>query len=250
MLSISNLSAQISPNFQLGPISFQAEIGQVIVILGENGSGKTSLFRTLLGETPANGKAILNDCNLLTANPQERAKQISIVPQIENVPFHFTVKEAVLMGCLPHNQTRWESDHEQSEADSALATLQIDHLRDRFLHELSGGERQKTLIARSIAQNPQLLLLDEPTAHVDLKTRANLKGLIPELSKNRISLVTTHDIAWGTSIADHCLVFQKGKIVASSNTKNLSLNQLAEIFSVEFEYKQTQAGRTFVRPAC
>lgn len=248
MLTVNALTAEINPNFQLGPLSFQAEMGQIIAILGENGSGKTSLFRTLLGELTAQGKAQHEQLNLLTSEPNKRAQSVSLVPQNEAVPFHFTVKETVLMGCLPHNKTRWESKEDHSKADEALKTLQIDHLANRFIHELSGGERQKTLIARSLAQNPTLLLLDEPTAHVDLKTRANLKSLLPQLSPNRILLVTTHDLAWGTAIADHCLIFQNGKIAISSSPENLNPTDLQNIFHTEIEIVKQKNGRTIARP--
>ncbi|MFM9872106.1 MAG: ABC transporter ATP-binding protein [Fimbriimonadaceae bacterium] len=249
MLTINNLQAQVNPNFQLGPLSFQAKTNQIIVILGENGSGKTSLFRALLGEIPSQGIAHLDDLDLIHSKPGNRAERVSLVPQIESVPFHFTVKETVLMGCLPYNQSRWESQEDHSKADQALETLQILHIKDRFIHELSGGERQKTLIARSLAQEPQLLLLDEPTAHVDLKTRSNLQNLVPQLTKSRITLVTTHDLAWGTSIADHCLIFQNGKIVASSSPDSLNAKQLTEIFSTHIEISKTKAGRTYAHPA-
>jgi iron complex transport system ATP-binding protein len=249
MLSVENLQAQINPNFQLGPISFQAEVGQVIVILGENGSGKTSLFRALLSEIPSQGQATLADLNLLKADPRNRALHVSLVPQIESVPFHFTVKETVLMGCLPHNTQRWESTEDHAKADEALETLSISHLQNRFIHELSGGERQKTLIARSLVQNPKLLLLDEPTSHVDLKTRSNLQNLIPTISKDRMTIISTHDLAWGTSIADYCLVFQNGKIVISAEPNNLDPSHLSQIFNTKIESVKTITGRTIVRPA-
>ncbi len=248
MLQVENFHAQISSTFNLGPLSFQAEPNQVIVILGENGSGKTSLFRAFCGEIPATGRALLQSLNLTTCTPSDRAQQVSLVPQIESVPFHFTVNETVLMGCLPHNSSRWESDEDHLIVDEALKTLHITHLKDRFIHELSGGERQKTLIARSIAQNPTLLLLDEPTAHVDLNTRSNLQTLIPQLSQSRITLVTTHDLAWGSSIADVCIIFQDGKIVEIAEPKNLDPQRLSNIFKTEIETAETKTGRTIVRP--
>lgn len=248
MLIVENLHANINPNFSLGPLSFTAQEGQIIVILGENGSGKTSLFRALLAEISAQGTATLNHLNLQTSKLQERAQQVSLVPQIETVPFHFTVKETVLMGCLPFTNQRWEDEHDHTRADESLEALKINHLKDRFIHELSGGERQKTLIARSLMQNPNLLLLDEPTSHVDLKTRANLQNLIPELTESRITLVTTHDLAWGSAIADRCIVMQDGKIVADQEPQNLDSEKLSLIFETNIESIKTKTGRTIVRP--
>lgn len=249
MLTIRNLQATINPNFTLGPLSFTAHPGQILTILGENGSGKTSLFRALLSEVPTVGTITLNQTDLLNAPPEARAKAIAIVPQIEQVPFHFTVRETVIMGCLPHNSSRTESNSDHEITDRALADLRITYLENRFIHEISGGERQKTLIARALAQNPQILLLDEPTAHVDLKTRHSLKTLISELAKDRIVLVTTHDLAWGTSIADSCLILANGQIEFSGPTHDLDPNKLEQIFATPIEIVKQKAGRTFARPA-
>ncbi len=249
MLTISNLTAKINSNFTLGPISFSAQPNQIVTLLGENGSGKTSFLRSLLGETPTSGTANIGNLDLLQTTPAERAKVVALVPQIEQVPFHFTVKETVLMGCLPHNTHREESPSDHFRTDGALETLQITHLHCRYIHELSGGERQRTLIARAIAQNPTLLLLDEPTAHVDLKTRQNLLEILQTLSQNRIIILTTHDIAFGTQIADSVIALKNGEQSLTQNQTTLDAQNLSNLFNVEIEItKNKMTGRTYARP--
>ena len=249
MLNVRNLTAEINPYFTLGPISFSAQPNQIVTILGENGSGKTSFLRSLLGETPTSGTATLGNLDLLQTTPGERAKVVALVPQIEQVPFHFTVKETVLMGCRPHSTHREESPADHSRAGVALETLQISHLQSRFIHELSGGERQKTLIARAIAQNPTLLLLDEPTAHVDLKTRQNLLETLQTISQNRIIILTTHDIAFGTQIADSVIALKNGNQALMQTQTTLDAESLSKLFSVEIEItKNKMTGRTYARP--
>lgn len=249
MLVVSNLTSKINPNFTLGPISFSAQPNQIVTILGENGSGKTSFLRSLLGETPTTGTATLGNLDLLQTKPAERAKVVALVPQIEQVPFHFTVKETVLMGCLPHSTHREESNADHSRANDALETLNITHLQSRFIHELSGGERQKTLIARAIAQNPTLLILDEPTAHVDLKTRVNLLETLQTIRQNRIIILTTHDISFGTQVADTVIAFKNGEQALTQTQTTLDAQILSNLFSVEIEIATNKmTGRTYARP--
>ena len=248
MFRVAGLVAQ-SGSFQLGPVEFDAPVGEITVILGENGSGKSTLLRAVLGEIPWQGQVALDGVDFAGISLKDRAKLVSAVPQTEEPPFHFTVFETVLMGCLPLETGRWESAAELQVAESALRELGIWPLRDRPVREISGGERQRTLIARSIAQNPRLLLLDEPTAHVDLPTRSNLARLIPDLAAGRSVLLTTHDIAFGTAVGSRCILLKGGNAVYSGPMDGLSLAVLESCFEVGLQEFQTATGRTAFRPA-
>jgi iron complex transport system ATP-binding protein len=248
MLLLRNFQVNVSPNFQVGPINLDLKPGEITVIIGENGSGKTSLLRALLGEQLSSGTATWNGLDLIQMPSQQRAQTLAIVPQIEDVPFHFTAIETIMMGCLPHASSQWETPPELERTSDAIKLFQLEAIQHQPTNTLSGGERQRCLFARAWNQNPSLLLLDEPTAHVDLKTRAEFATLIPKIAQKVAMLITTHDITWGTSLADQCLLLSKGQAVAKFSPDQAPLDVLHQTLGVRFELAKTAMGRTTVRP--
>ncbi len=215
-LRLKEVVACVSPRFRLGPISLTLTPGEILAVIGENGSGKTSLLRTILGEIPVeSGELGLGPLGT-SATPLDRARFSALVPQIEATPFHFTARECVLLGRLPHAQGQWETPADLACAADSLALVEAAHLADRLLEELSGGERQRIRIARALAQEPRLLLLDEPTAHIDLPARQSLRRLVGKLAAEGMALVvTTHDLEWGSAVADQIMVLKQGGCVAT-----------------------------------
>lgn len=216
-LILADVTARASPQFAVGPVSFELAPGQALALVGENGSGKTSLLRAILGELSIESGEVRFGPDWANLDLVGRARVCAMVPQIEATPFHFTAREAVLLGRLPHAKGQWESEEDLKLAEDALRFVNAESYGDRRMEELSGGERQRVRIARALAQQPQLLLLDEPTAHIDLPARTALLGLLQKLAKSSVAIVvTTHDLEWGTALADQLIVLRAGKVVAQS----------------------------------
>ena len=212
LLELRNVSFSYSPGREvLSGLSFAVEAGSVVAILGSNGAGKSTILDICLGwRRPLEGSVMLGDVPLARCSRRERGMLMSLVPQRENLRFDFTVAEYALLGRAPHLrplQTPGMRDREEAEA--ALRQAGIYDLRNRPITTLSGGEYQLLLIARSLAQNPQLLLLDEPASHLDPANQLRITRLIRELSRNETTvLFTSHHPQAAAELADtmHLLV--------------------------------------------
>jgi iron complex transport system ATP-binding protein len=195
-------------------VGFALARGEVMCVLGPNGGGKTTLFRTLLGLLPAHGGAVRLDGASLAALPRgEIARRVGYVPQAHSGYFAFEVREMVLMGRtarLGAFAVPGRRDHEVAER--ALASLGIGHLADRPFTEISGGERQLALIARALAQEPALLVMDEPTASLDFGNQVRVLARIRELAAGGIAvLFSTHDPDHAFLCAERALLLAEGR---------------------------------------
>lgn len=192
--------------------------GEFVCVLGPNGCGKTTMVRlaTRVLE-PECGRILLSGDAISGLSRREIARRVAVVPQEERSLFEFSVLEAVLMGRTP-----WLSGHGfegELDIDVAIASLvavEADHLRDRDMAELSGGESQRVLLARALAQKAPLLVLDEPTSHLDLKHRVAILRLLHGLreSEGLTVMVISHDVNLASRFADRLLLMAEGAIVA------------------------------------
>ncbi len=177
-------------------VSLVLEAGEVVCLLGPNGGGKTTLFRTLLGLLPAQGGRVLLNGDDLTALPRrEIARRIAYVPQVHTGYFPFTVRDVVLMGRTAHLAPfASPSPRDHEAAEEALRRLDLEHLADSVYTQISGGERQLTLLARALAQASPLMVMDEPTASLDFGNQVKVLERIAELARSGIGvLLSTHD---------------------------------------------------------
>jgi iron complex transport system ATP-binding protein len=176
-------------------VSFALGEGEVMCVLGPNGGGKTTLFRTLLGLLPAHSGTILFEGDPLeTLSRGEVARRIGYVPQGHSAYFAFTVREFVLMGRTAHvGAFASPSRNDLAVVSRVLASLEIEHLADRPVTQISGGERQLALVARALAQEPRLLVMDEPTASLDFGNQVRILQRIRSLSGKGIAILfSTH----------------------------------------------------------
>lgn len=172
-------------------INFKVEKGDVFCILGANGTGKTTLIKCLNGLMKLNGgEVLLNNENIYSLSHAEIAKNIGYIPQIHNSTFPFTVLDVVLMGRSPHlDLFESPSEEDYKIAETSLETLNISHMKDKPYTEISGGEQQLVFIARVLTQEPSILLLDEPTSHLDFGNQIRTLNIIEKLAGNGLSVV-------------------------------------------------------------
>ncbi|HWQ65172.1 MAG TPA: ABC transporter ATP-binding protein [Methanospirillum sp.] len=174
-------------------ISFSVDSGDVFCILGPNGTGKSTLLRCLCNLYPLNaGSIYIDGKDISSYAPKKLAKKIGFIPQIHTPTFPYSVLQVVMMGRTPHLNTFASPSHRDREiALEALRTVNIEHIRDRPYTELSGGQMQLVLMARVLAQEPEILLLDEPTSHLDVGNQIYTIKMIRKLSQKGLALVMT-----------------------------------------------------------
>src|SRR5215471_2224759 len=208
--------------------------GQVLALLGPNGGGKTTLLKTLLGLlAPQSGEVRLGDRRLASLTSRERARLIAYVPQFHVATFAFTVEAVVLMGRTAHgNLFSRPSSADRAIAVRVLERFGIAHLRERPYTMISGGERQLVLLARALAQEPQFVVLDEPTASLDFGNQGKVLREIRALATSGHGvLFTTHDPNHAMRAADRAYLLREGRRVAEGAVREvLRREQLEELY--------------------
>lgn len=192
--------------------------GELVALIGTNGSGKTTLLRLFAGTLRLDaGELVLFGRGARSWSRMELARRVAVLPQSLELPSGFRVGELVTMGRLPHSRSLFGATHEDEEAvERALRDADAADLATRYAEELSGGERQRVLVAMALAQEPQLLLLDEPTLHLDLAHQLNLLETISRLRRERgIAVIAVlHDLTLAAAAAPRIAVLHEGRVVA------------------------------------
>jgi iron complex transport system ATP-binding protein len=217
-IQLKNVSFNYDDVKILENITFNAGKGQIIGILGPNGSGKTTLLRCIAGFLKLNqGSILINNKDVHQYKRKELAQLLSVVPQISSLTAGFTVFETVLMGRYPHlGIYQRESEKDYQIVNSALESVGLTHLVNRDTSELSGGERQLVTIALGLAQEPQILCLDEPTLHLDINMQYKIMELSKEVCRTKqISvMVVLHDLALAAQYCDRLIILKNGQVRA------------------------------------
>jgi iron complex transport system ATP-binding protein len=237
-----------APKFALGPTSFEAQQRELVAILGPNASGKSTLLRLLAGMAkPLSGRVEVDGLEVSTLDLRTRAQRIALVQQESELLFPLRVWEYVLQGRYPYGKRlRFESDQDCLLAGNALAQVGADALRDRWMGQLSGGEKQRVILARALAQQPALLLLDEPTQHLDIGGKVELLRRLRRLADdNRYTvLVVTHELNLAAEFADSVVLLQKGKCLRVGTPAEVyEPALLAEVFEAPLEVEMRAGGR-------
>jgi iron complex transport system ATP-binding protein len=245
-----NLSFAYSSSPAVDDVSLALPQGSMGALVGANGSGKSTLIRLLAGLLePLSGEVDFNGTPIKDLQPRDRAKRIAYVPQTSSSVFPFTALEVVLTGRSPYSgRFRFESARDEEIALEALAALDAAHLSARQVTELSGGERQLVTVARALAQEPEVMLLDEPASALDLKHRTQLARALRRLRDERgiTVLMITHDLMLLDSAADLIFAMKCGRVVASGAPEVvLTDDVLGEVYDAPVRTMRSD-GRTFV----
>ncbi|RIL07631.1 MAG: hypothetical protein DCC71_02335 [Proteobacteria bacterium] len=212
-----DVAVRLGPRAVLGGASLDVAPGEIVGLLGRNGAGKTTLLRVAAGALrPDAGRVLLDGASLDALDRRARARAVALVPQDTQVPFPFSVAEIVLMGRAPHlGPLGFEGAHDLAVARAAMERMGIAALADRSILELSGGERQLAIVARALAQEPRLLLLDEPTAFLDLRHRLEVLSVVRERAAAGASaLVVSHDLGVAARFCDRVALLAGGRVLA------------------------------------
>ena len=232
MLKIQNLSVDYGARRILHDVSFDVQSGEVLALIGPNGAGKSTLIRAVSGVVPiAGGQVRTNGDNFALLPALRRARYIATVPQAVSMPPAYTVWETVLFGRTPYLGFLGQpSQADEQIARQALERVSALPLADRRVGELSGGEQQRVLLARALCQSTPILLLDEPTAHLDLQYQVNLLEVVHELAhKDHLAvLVALHDLNLAAHYADRVALMVAGAIKALGKPEEVLQSKLIE----------------------
>lgn len=238
-LEIRNLTCGYRRKKIVFDASFSMDAGEFVCIIGANGCGKTTLLKTILGLLPPmGGAAFLQGKDIAAMSDRDRAKEIAYIPQAHTPPFPFSVSDVVLMGRTPHIGRFSSVAHEDKRIVwEALETLGIEGLADRTYTKLSGGQRQLVLIARALAQQPKLIVMDEPTASLDFGNQQTVLSRMRELSSAGASvLMVTHDPHHAIYCADSVVVMGAGHVVEKGTPEEvITKPRLEEVYSTPLD---------------
>lgn len=216
-IAIDRLSYAYGKTDVLNQVRFSVELGDFFVIIGPNGSGKTTLMKLMAGlQGLPEGKLSILGREIQNYKKKDLARKIAFVPQEAPTDFPFSVTEVVLMGRSPYQGTLGlERARDVEKARQAITFTGVSHLADRKLNALSGGERQRVFIARAICQEPEIMLLDEPTASLDLAHQIRIMDLMEKLQqeKNITIVMVSHDLNLAAMYGTRLLLLNKGEIV-------------------------------------
>lgn len=215
-LRIENLHVGYGEQSVLHDVSLEVAPGEVLAVVGPNGVGKSTLIRAACGTLPPQqGRVLVNGQDLLKMPAARRARWVSVVPQAVNLPPAFSVMDVVLMGRTPY--LGWferEGDRDREIAQAAMRRTETEPLGSRLIGSLSGGEQQRVLVARALAQAAPVMLLDEPTAHLDLRHQDRLLGMLRTLASEHglAMLMALHDLNLVSRFADKVALLSNGRV--------------------------------------
>jgi iron complex transport system ATP-binding protein len=248
-LRIAGVAWEVAGRSVLSGVTFDLRGGEVAVVMGRNGAGKSTLLDIVAGlRQPAGGDVRLDDRPLAAWDPRARARVIAHLPQIVRPDLPFLAGELVLMGRYPHTDRWFEGEEDRAAVERAMRRTDCWELRDRLLQTLSGGERQRVLLAACFAQEPALLLLDEPSTHLDIDQQMHCFSLLREESaRGAACLAVTHDLNLALAYATRLIVLADGRVALDASIEEaIRSSEWLALFSSRLTLTTTAAGRAWV----
>jgi iron complex transport system ATP-binding protein len=233
-------------------VSFKVGAGQLVGLIGPNGCGKTTMMKCINKLHPmSSGDILIDGESVIPKSPADIAKKMSNVPAELRNSFGLTVYETVMLGRYPHLRNLWwETEVDESSVRDALAKFGVGHLQNRQLNMLSSGERQRVLIAKAYVQQPRLMLVDEPTSHLDMRYKLEvMEYLNAMVEKDMTVLVAEHDISLMARYCQQCIIMKAGEIVAMGDPKEIITEELIQdVYEVSASVGFDRDGALFVLP--
>ena len=237
MLEVRNVSCGYGKKKVVHDVSFKVEAGEFVCVLGPNGSGKTTILKSILGIiSPTSGSILLGGKNVHHMSPIALAQGMGYIPQAHTPPFPFTVLDVVLMGRTPHlSSLAFPGKEDEEIALASLEELNISHLKEKKYTQISGGERQLVIIARALAQRPQILIMDEPTSSLDFGNQHIVLERMRSLSQKGMSiLMVTHDPDHALFCASKVVMIKNGHLLKIGTPEETIVEEsMHEIYNTE-----------------
>ncbi|WP_207640789.1 ABC transporter ATP-binding protein [Clostridium hydrogeniformans] len=240
MLEVKSVTCGYNKKPIISNVSFNVKDGDVVCLLGPNGVGKTTLFKTILGFLPLlGGEIILDKNNAITMARKEFAKKVAYVPQAHVPPFPYKVLDVVVMGRAAHlGSFASPSSKDYHKAEKVLVDLGVAYLKDKIYTEVSGGERQLVLIARALIQEPNLLIMDEPTSNLDFGNQIKVIERVRSLSKKNMGIImTSHVPNHAFMCADKVVAMGRHSIRVGECSEILTEETLKELYNLDVAIK-------------
>ena len=240
----------------LEQVSLSVGNREFLGILGPNGCGKSTLLKNIMNYFPPDsGTVILFNEEIYAMDRKKIAKKMSYVPQKSGMQMPLTVFETILMGRLPHLKSRWEgySDTDYKIAEEVISGLKLEEFKNRITLSLSGGEFQKVLLARALVQNPEIILLDEPTSNLDMNHAVELMSLVKEMTINSdlSAVAVLHDLNLASLFCDIVLFIKNGKVKYIGKPQEVFKKEIIRnIYGIDVHIGYTDMGFPYVIPIC
>lgn len=246
LVETQGLSFRYGERLAVDAVDLEVQAGELVGVVGPNGAGKSSLMAVLAGVRDGyEGACRIGGREVRLWNRRELARKVAFIPQTVRLEFAFTAEQVVFMGRTPHCRGLFESPADRAAVDRALELTDAGQFAARPYGELSGGEKQRVVLASALAQEPDLLLLDEPTTFLDLRHQLNLYGLLRDLARaGQAVIAVTHDLNLAAAYSDRLVVMACGQKVADGPPGEVLRPDLVErVFGAHVDVIQTAAGK-------
>lgn len=245
LIAADDVRAKLEGKTILQGVSFSIDAGVSVGLLGPNGSGKTTLLRTISGLIPYHGSLDLDGIPIRQWKPKNLARRLAFVRQTPSIGFDFSVTELVSLGRAPHKKPlQGFTNDDHTLIKRALATVDLEELADRSVLSLSGGELQRAFLAQALVQEADILLLDEPTSHLDVHYQFEFMNLVRDLVALGKTVITVfHDLELAARYTDYLVVLNQGRTVSTGCPENVITSELiASVFRMDAEIYKNPDG--------
>ena len=246
MITVSGLSKKYNDKYVVSNVDVLFPLGKVTSIIGPNGAGKSTLLSMVSRLTESDtGQVMIADKPLNQWDSASLAKRLSVLRQSNNINMRFTVRELVAFGRFPYSQGRLTKE-DNNFIDRAMINLGITHLQDRYIDQLSGGQRQMAFIAMVVAQDTDYVFLDEPLNNLDIKHSVDIMKTLKKLAKkhHKAVVIVIHDINFASCYSDNIIAMKQGELIKSGTVSEVIQEQvLSEIYEIPFKVQEVEGKR-------